>query len=517
MRENLTVWITAMTLLVGLANSTLVAAEQLAAQRHTKKHHHYIFHDVGTFGGPNAGIGEGIVPLNNRGTLVGGADTSIPNPNFANPNPFFEANPFIQRAFQWRKGILTDLGTLPGGHSSAAIWVNERGEITGISENGQIDPLLGTAEAVAVLWRDGKIINLGTLGGNESFPVAVNNRGQVVGMAQNAIEDPFSFAGFGTQTRAFLWENGVMRDLGDLGGPDSWAFYVNDRGQVAGFSYTSSLNIDPFFWENGKMQDLGSFGGSFGFANGLNSRGQVAGFMNLAGDLATHPFLWDRGKLTDLGTFGGTNGFASWLNDAGEVVGVADYPIACTGCGGSLQVYRPFVWRNGVMTDLGVVEGDRCGAAYSINSQGQVVGYSGVCQGGVHAFLWEDGDIMDLNTLIPANSGLQLVIALSINDRGEIAGLGVPPGVSVYDVDTASHVFLLTPVQDEDETASTTTLSQSYPAPVIPNPHLVSQGTLSANSRPGYPELNRWWHPGSRAAESGFRNRTVTSPNELVK
>src|SRR5262249_43557528 len=154
---------------------------------------------------------------------------------------------------------------------------------------------------------------------------------------------------------------------------------------------------------------------------------------------------------------------------------------------------------------LGVVEGDRCGVAYSSNSQGQVVGSSGVCQGGVHAFIWEDGDIMDLNTLIPADSGLQLVYPLSINDRGEIAGLGVPSGVSVYDIDTASHVFLLTPVQDEDENASTTTLSQSYPAPVIPNPHLVSRGTLSVDSRLGHPELNRWLHAGSRAAESGFR------------
>jgi probable HAF family extracellular repeat protein len=80
------------------------------------------------------------------------------------------------------------------------------------------------------------------------------------------------------------------------------------------------------------------------------------------------------------------------------------------------------------------------------NAKGQIVGASGVCQGGVHAFLWENGGPMiDLNTRTPADSGLQLVYALSINDRGEIAGIGVPPGVSVDDVQTLGHAFLLIP------------------------------------------------------------------------
>ena len=62
--------------------------------------------------------------------------------------------------------------------------------------------------------------------------------------------------------------------------------------------------------------------------------------------------------------------------------------------------------------------------------------------------MWENGEIIDLNTLIPSNSNLQLVFALRITERGEIAGLGVPPGVLVQDTETLGHAFLLIPDGD---------------------------------------------------------------------
>lgn len=196
------------------------------------------------------------------------------------------------------------------------------------------------------------------------------------------------------------------------------------------------------------MYDLGSFGGTSGQADALNNRGQVAGQMNLPGDVNGHPFLWDRGKLLDLGTFGGDNGGAIWMNDAGEVVGEADYPIPCMPDCGHPQVYRPFLWRQGRMIDLGAVPGDRCGFAYGINARTQIVGSNGHCHGGVDAFLWENGSIFNLNDLIAGPAPLHLVFALYITDDGLIVGTGVPPGVSVYDVDTLGHTFLLVPCGD---------------------------------------------------------------------
>ena len=120
-----------------------------------------------------------------------------------------------------------------------------------------------------MLWKRGEIVRLGTFdGGHEAIANAVNNSGQAVGPALNTIPDEFSLLGLGTQTRAFLWEKGVMRDLGTLGGPDAFALYVNEPGQIAGFSYTNSTpnsatgvpTIDPFLWEGGRMLDLGLSG-----------------------------------------------------------------------------------------------------------------------------------------------------------------------------------------------------------------------------------------------------------------
>src|SRR5215471_119400 len=129
---------------------------QLAAQEHTR----YKLIDLGTFGGPNSfptPAGSGIVILNNAGTVAGWADTTTPDPTcFGNDGLCLATH-----AFRWDRGTLTDLGTLPGGNSSAGVSINAGGWILGGSQNGLIDPVLGFPENHAFVCKGGQITDLG--------------------------------------------------------------------------------------------------------------------------------------------------------------------------------------------------------------------------------------------------------------------------------------------------------------------------------------------------------------------
>lgn len=252
---------------------------------------------------------------------------------------------------------------------------------------------------------------------------------------------------------------------------------VNERGHVAGWalvdstvnSVTGQPTQHPFLWVSGRMIDLGTLGGTLavvgslqdgGAGGGLNNREQIIGTSSLAGDSKIHPFLWEDGVLTDLGTFGGDNGEAFWINDGGEIVGRADLP-------GS-QVHHAFLWKHGRMIDLGIPPGQTCSTALDINSRGQVIIDTGICgAGGGPGSLWEAGKLYDLNTLIPANSGLVVGDVNFINDRGEIAATGLLPNGD-------EHAILLLPCDQDHpgitgcdyDTTYATTASDARPAQI---------------------------------------------------
>jgi probable HAF family extracellular repeat protein len=471
---------TAAALISVLAIPVWLGAQD-GAQHHSPKHHHYKLVEMGTFGGPTSSIDATGVPpssmfnqiLTRRGAMLAGADTPIPD-----PDEF--AGPFVNYAFRWKNGVQSNLGVLPeharvGAQapcfncpwSSFAFWMADNGFVVGQSTHNAIDPLTNAPASLAVLWRDLEIVNLGTLGGYESAAASVNARGDVVGVALNAAPETLAFRapysnffiyGYGTRPHAFLWSDGTMRDLGTLGGADSAALFVNDRGQVAGTSDVDSIRnpvtglptVHPFVWERGRMHDLiadaprGMFGGTYGIAAWINERGQVLGTMNLAGDTTWRSFVWERGVVTDLGTLGGIITTAQWMNEAGHVVGKSDVTAICTACpaNNQKQLHHPFLWKDGRMIDLGLLDGDTAGAAYSVNERDQVVGVTNVCTrvhagdgcdaASYNAFLWERGAMVDLQTLVVPGSGITLSNssgrgAYNINDRGEIAGEGVLP------------------------------------------------------------------------------------------
>jgi len=422
----------------------------------------YRVFDLGTLGGPNSLVESFAKTVNRHGTVAGWSDTDITNPSVGNPNPFFGPDPNVQHSFRWRKGILQDLGSLPGGFNSADTWINDRSAISGLSENGATDPLLGGAPATTpVIWKNGQIIDLGTFGGYEGVAWSINDHDQAVGMATNTVPDsypdPAFFFPFGAQFRAFFWERGRIHDMGTLGGPSAVPFQINELGQAAGVSYTSfdagPLGIppvNPFFWdcEHG-MIDLGSLGGVFSLELLMNNRGWVVGVSSLADDPVAcssgvgvpscHAFLWRPGdkEMRDLGTLGGNYSDALWVDDSGAVVG------SSTTAGD--QLVRAYRWKNGRMTNLGSLNGDPCSRALSSNSKGQVVGISlPDCGDAGDAFLWESGSgMIDLNSLVPPNPDFQLHEPTFISENGEITGKALLTNGEAHD-------FLLIPCDGAD-------------------------------------------------------------------
>jgi probable HAF family extracellular repeat protein len=387
--------------------------------------------DLGTLGGSNSGVNGTPPPMiNNRGVVAGIADTLEPCSYLGGVKA---------PAFKWDNGTMTNLGLLPGGCFSLPNSINSKGMIVGSGDVGVLDPITSFPVLHADLRYKGQILDLGTLGGPITLANQVNERGQVVGFAENTDPDPWNFGQIVELPspyawRGFIWEKGVMHELPTLGGPDSMATVINNRGQVAGFSLINSIpnattgipTVDPFLWHSGEMIDLGTLGGTFGVAGAINNSGQVSGVSDLAGDLVHHAFVWDEWVLTDLGTLGGENSDNSWINDAGQVVGRADLPD-CT--------HHATVWQNGVITDLGTIGGDPCSNGIHINARGQAVGTSTDCQGTIlHIFLWENGSLIDLSAQVLPGSGFAVVDPVSINDAGEIVGQGILPNGDVHAV-----------------------------------------------------------------------------------
>jgi probable HAF family extracellular repeat protein len=190
----------------------------------------------------------------------------------------------------------------------------------------------------------------------------------------------------------------------------------------------------------------------------MNNRGQIIGGSSTAEspgaclspggieffNAGCDPYFWDGGEMIDLRTHtaGGTPFSADAINDAGEIVGAATFPD---------QPYDAYLrGQDGKALDLGHVSGDCMSEAWAINIHSQVVGDSFSCGSTFQhaAFLWEGGSIVDLNSLIPIGSSLHLVFATAINDRGEIAGDGVPLGLSPGDVFALGRAYLLIPCDE---------------------------------------------------------------------
>lgn len=240
--------------------------------------------------------------------------------------------------------------------------------VVGMNDRGDVLLSLneGSHTSRALLWRGGAMLDLGGLQAQDSWTVASawNARGQVVGSSRVRHVAP-TYEIF----HPFVWENGVIHDLGLLASSpcgdtqedcaEGWASDINAQGTIVGTSQDRSGRQRAVVWENGAIRELDIFPGVPTDAQYINDRGQILGRI---GGLEPGWFLWDRGSVQRLRGFGGTDIRVRAFTEQGEVLGSAE-----TASG----AMHAFVWQAGVTTDLGP------GEATAINQLGDVVGTNG--------------------------------------------------------------------------------------------------------------------------------------------
>jgi probable HAF family extracellular repeat protein len=268
---------------------------------------------------------------------------------------------------------------------------------------------------------------------------AINDSGDVVGYATVGSYNS------GSYNHAFLYSNGTQTDLnGVLGNTNySAAFGINNSGQITGEANIAG-STHPFLYDGGVMQDLGTLGGAYGSARAINEAAQVAGTSYTSGNQSEHAFLYDSvNGMQDLGTLGGTYSYANDLNAGAKVVGTA-YTVGN-------QQQHAFVYDsiNG-MQDLNSMIPAGSGwttlyEATGINDSGQIVGY-GVHNGNNHAFL-----------LTPANNSAPTAVADSFNTDEDVAlTTTISNGVLANDDDAENNPLTASLVSGPSNSASFT-------------------------------------------------------------
>jgi probable HAF family extracellular repeat protein len=97
---------------------------------------------------------------------------------------------------------------------------------------------------------------------------------------------------------------------------------LNDKGQVTGFARDSAGVNHPYLYQNGVMKDLGSLGGRGGTGNAINASGVVTGSSDTA--TSEHAFLYKDGKMLDLDPKGKADfSIGFHISDKGDVLGFA--------------------------------------------------------------------------------------------------------------------------------------------------------------------------------------------------
>jgi probable HAF family extracellular repeat protein len=267
---------------------------------------------------------------------------------------------------------------------------------------------------------------------------AINNHGEAAGKSGTVYEDG----------QAILWTpggaHGHIQSLGTLGGRRSSGSSVNDLRQVVGWSHLpGNMSTRAFVWQGDQMEALPMLGGENADASWINNSGQIVGSSTTAtSGRQQFGVLWENETVIQLPPiYPGQSNIARYIHDNGDIAGSVRVP------GGSGFIRRGAIWRDGELyLQLGTLaqgtpeEPFAASSASGINAHGIVVGMSVNPQGRYVPFVWRDGQMTQLDELMPEPWIATDLGPGAINDAGQIAVSAFIPGEN-----GELHALLLTP------------------------------------------------------------------------
>jgi len=346
-----------------------------------------------------------------------------------------------------RLGVeLIELAPLNGDNNNSAAAINDAGEVVGTSirfnndqEGGAGGRGGGTGDHHAFVYRRGRINRLCN---EPSTATAINDAGQIVGSIYSYSTNAVTVTNVVVNQEAVLFGPGMTTTLLESTNP-SYATGINNQDEiVGGISIVNELAAYAFAYQRGATAFLPWPTNSVRqmAASAINDQGDIVGFKsvqpgnNSSGEEL--PFFWHQGQMQDLGTLGGNTATATAVNDLGEVVGWSTTV--------SNKETHAFLYREGEMIDLGGLPGAHynpntnnipfnptlaVSVANAINHWGMIVGQA-LTATDLHAFIYANGRMTDLNHLVKLTrvggrpGFVELTGANGINDLGQIVGAG---------------------------------------------------------------------------------------------
>jgi len=312
----------------------------------------------------------------------------------------------------------------------------------------------------------------------KSIAYCINNSGQVVGWSEQSFTN-------GSRFNAWLWEDGVEKEIPSLGGFTTLAYGLNNSQQIVGeVDYGQGVlgnwtrgrfAIKSDLWLDTPSEQLPGIVSNFGRPSSINDHGVVVGLItsddtNSVGLHEFHGGLWINGQLTELPTLGGEWSSAEDINNRGQIA---------MGAKDATGTIRAAVWENGVMTQLPDLGYGGC--AKAINERSVIAGWVFNAAGESHAAMWDQHGVHDLGTLGGANAQ-----ARDINNLGVIVGQS--NWLSSNSVDNHGFIYQNGQMHDLNslQTGSHDFATFSYAKAINDAGQIIGWGEVSNGNRYGW-------------------------------